>query len=121
MTVISNASPLINLARIGKLDLLHELYGDLTIPEAVWREVVVEGAGQLGADGRVSFNWRIIMAPKRLVEYVVAHELCHLKYNDHSRDFWRLLERAMPDYERRRAELAVVGPKFDLPKVPTRQ
>ena len=77
--------------------------------------------GSAGADGRVSFNWRIIMAPKRLVEYVVAHELCHLKYNDHSRDFWRLLERAMPDYERRRAELAVVGPKFDLPKVPTRQ
>jgi hypothetical protein len=41
---------LINLARIGKLDLLHDLYGELTIPEAVWREVVVEGAGQPGAD-----------------------------------------------------------------------
>ena len=50
MTVISNASPLINLARIGKLDLLHELYGDLIIPEAVWHEVVVEGASQPGAD-----------------------------------------------------------------------
>ena len=60
--------------------------------------------GSAGSNGRVSFNWRIIMAPKRLVEYVIAHELCHLKHNDHSRDFWRLLERTMPDYERRRTE-----------------
>ena len=63
---------------------------------------------------RLTFNWRIIMAPRRLVEYVVAHELCHLVHENHSRDFWRLLERAMPDYERRRVELAIIGPKFDL-------
>ena len=37
---------LINLARIGKLGLLQELYGELIIPEAVWREVVIEGTGQ---------------------------------------------------------------------------
>lgn len=70
--------------------------------------------GSAGANGRLSFNWRIVMAPRRLVEYVIAHELCHLRYPDHSRDFWRLLERAMPDYERRRVKLAIVGPKFDL-------
>ena len=57
MTVISNASPLINLARIGKLDLLHELYGDLIISEAVWHEVVVEGAGQPGADEVKAASW----------------------------------------------------------------
>jgi predicted nucleic acid-binding protein len=50
MKVVSNASALINLARIGKLDLLHELYGRLTIPEAVWQEVVIKGAGQPGSD-----------------------------------------------------------------------
>ena len=49
MKIVSNASPLINLARIGQLDLLQQLYGQLTIPEAVWHEVVVEGAGQPGA------------------------------------------------------------------------
>jgi hypothetical protein len=48
--IVSNASPLINLARTGKLDLLRELYGKLLIPEAVWQEVVVGGAGQPGAD-----------------------------------------------------------------------
>jgi hypothetical protein len=57
VSVVSNASPLINLARIGKLDLLHDLYGELTIPEAVWREVVVEGAGQPGADEVKGATW----------------------------------------------------------------
>jgi len=48
--IVSNASPLINLARIGKLDLLRELYGKLLIPEVVWHEIVIEGAGQPGSD-----------------------------------------------------------------------
>jgi hypothetical protein len=43
MSIVSNASALINLARIGKLDLLRKLYGELIVPEAVWQEVVVEG------------------------------------------------------------------------------
>lgn len=49
MSVVSNASPLINLARIGKLDLLRQLYGELFIPKAVWQEVVTDGVGQPGA------------------------------------------------------------------------
>lgn len=67
-----------------------------------------------GSSRQLVFNWRIIMAPRRLIEYVVAHELCHIVHPDHSRDFWRLLEQVMPDYERRRQVLAVQGPKFDL-------
>lgn len=50
MSMVSNASPLVNLARIGQLGLLRQLYGQLTIPEAVWHEVVVQGAGQPGAE-----------------------------------------------------------------------
>ena len=57
MSVVSNASPLINLARVGKLDLLHRLYSELTIPEAVWHEVVIEGAGQPGAEGVKAATW----------------------------------------------------------------
>lgn len=48
--------------------------------------------------GRVDFNWKIIMAPNRVVDYVVVHELCHLKQHDHSPQFWRLVESVMPDY-----------------------
>ena len=57
MSIVSNASPLINLARIGKLDLLHRLYGKLIIPEAVWHEVVVEGAGLPGAEEVKTSCW----------------------------------------------------------------
>ncbi|MBC7218325.1 MAG: hypothetical protein H5U36_09390 [Candidatus Caldatribacterium sp.] len=70
MSVVSNASALINLARIGKLDLLHKLYGELIIPEAVWQEVVVEGAGQPGADEARRASWikRCSVTNKRLVQ-----------------------------------------------------
>jgi predicted nucleic acid-binding protein len=57
MSVVSNASPLISLARIGKLDLLRQLYGELLIPEAVWHEVVIEGVGQPGANEVKVATW----------------------------------------------------------------
>ncbi|MCR4406840.1 MAG: DUF3368 domain-containing protein [Anaerolineae bacterium] len=57
MKVVSNASVLINLARIGELDLLRQLYGTLLIPEAVWQEVVVEGVGQPGAGQVEAASW----------------------------------------------------------------
>lgn len=66
--------------------------------------------GSCDADGMVRLNWRVIQAPMRLVDYVVAHELVHLKQYDHSRAFWARLGRAMPDYEARKAELRKVGP-----------
>jgi predicted metal-dependent hydrolase len=70
--------------------------------------------GSGGVSGRLRFNWRILMAPRRLIEYVVAHELCHVRHSDHSQAFWRLLSQVMPDYERRRNELEVNGLKYDF-------
>jgi len=57
MSVVSNASPLINLARIGQLDLLVQLYGELVVPEAVWREVVLKGTEQPGAKEIETAPW----------------------------------------------------------------
>lgn len=57
MIVVSDASALINLARIGELNLLHRLYSELLIPHAVWQEVVVEGAGQPGAKEARTSSW----------------------------------------------------------------
>jgi predicted metal-dependent hydrolase len=48
--------------------------------------------------GRMSFNWRLLMAPERVLEYVVWHEVCHLQVLDHSPSFWALLERYWPDW-----------------------
>ena len=74
--------------------------------------------GSGGPDGQLRFNWRIVMAPRALVEYVVAHELCHLRHSTHSPAFWRLLAQFMPDHEDRRQRLAILGPTFDASAVP---
>ena len=50
------------------------------------------------ASGRMSFNWRLLLAPERVLEYVVWHEVCHLEILDHSPRFWALLERRWPGY-----------------------
>jgi predicted metal-dependent hydrolase len=50
------------------------------------------------ADGRMSFNWRLLLAPERVLDYVVWHEVCHLEILEHSRSFWALLERHWPGY-----------------------
>ena len=54
-------------------------------------------------------NWRIVQAPMRLVDYVVVHELVHLRHRGHGRDYWHAVGRVMPDYERRREELRQRG------------
>jgi predicted metal-dependent hydrolase len=50
------------------------------------------------SSGRMSFNWRLLLAPERVLEYVVWHEVCHLEILDHSHAFWALLERRWPAY-----------------------
>ena len=64
------------------------------------------------AAGALRFNWRIIQAPRRLVEYVVAHELVHLVHADHTAAFWARLGQAMPDYEGRKEALRKLGPQL---------
>lgn len=61
--------------------------------------------GSCTAKGKLEFNWRIMMAPNRMVDYVVIHELCHLIRHDHSPEFWKEVSRSLPDYESCRAWL----------------
>ena len=51
-------------------------------------------------DGAMSFNWRLLLAPEEIVDYVVEHEVAHLEVLDHSDRFWRLLGSRCPDYRR---------------------
>jgi len=57
MIVTSNTSPIVNLATIGQLDLLQQLYGQVTIPQAVYYEIVVAGTGHPGATEVEAFDW----------------------------------------------------------------
>lgn len=55
--------------------------------------------GSCSTTGNLSYNWRIVMAPHRIVDYVVVHELCHLLEHNHSPDYWRHVERIVPDFK----------------------
>jgi predicted metal-dependent hydrolase len=50
------------------------------------------------SNGAMSFNWRLLLAPEAVLDYVIEHEVCHLEVMDHSPRFWRLLERRVPDW-----------------------
>ena len=47
----------------------------------------------------IAYDWRIIMAPDPVIDYLVIHQLCHLAYFDHSPHFWRLVGSLQPTYE----------------------
>ncbi len=61
------------------------------------------------ADGAMSFNWRLLLAPSRVLDYVVWHEICHLQVLDHSPRYWALLERWWPEYREDRDWLRLNG------------
>lgn len=64
--------------------------------------------GSLSKKGTLTLNVDLIRAPLECIEYVITHELCHLKYYDHSKKFYQLLEKVMPDWEKRKHKLEVV-------------
>ncbi|WP_338928579.1 SprT family zinc-dependent metalloprotease [Roseomonas mucosa] len=68
--------------------------------------------GSCDSRGRIRLNWRLVMAPMPLVDYVIAHEACHVLEHNHSRRFWRSLETIMPDYEDRLRRLDRMGHQF---------
>ena len=58
------------------------------------------GWGSCGQSGTILINWHLVFAPKKVLEYVVVHELAHLKIRSHGPEFWAYLETLLPDYER---------------------
>ncbi len=61
--------------------------------------------GSCTRDGHINFNWQIMLAPSSMVDYIVVHELCHLIRHDHSPEYWREVERVIPDFHDRRVWL----------------
>jgi predicted metal-dependent hydrolase len=65
--------------------------------------------GSCSSTGKLNFNWRLILAPPHVLDYVAAHEVAHLVEMNHSPDFWSTVERTLPSMERGREWLRVHG------------
>jgi predicted metal-dependent hydrolase len=71
--------------------------------------------GSCSTTGAMSFNWRLVLAPEEILDYVVWHEACHLVVMDHSPAFWSLLERHRPSYRTPQRWLRANGTALVLP------
>jgi predicted metal-dependent hydrolase len=71
--------------------------------------------GSCSTTGAMSFNWRLLLAPEPVLDYVIWHEACHLVVMDHSRRFWTLLERHRPGYRGPQRWLRANGTALVLP------
>ncbi len=61
--------------------------------------------GSCSREGNLNFSYAILFLPKELADYCIVHEICHLKEHNHSKNFWALVEAALPDYKKRRVML----------------
>ena len=81
-------------------------------------KVIVRGQrtrwGSCSGKGTVSLNWRLMMVPGALADYVVVHELCHLRHMNHSPRFWEMVGGIMPDYRHRRHRLNALQGRLAL-------
>ena len=78
-------------------------YGKITIKNQKTRY------GSCTAKGNLNFNCLIMLMPEKIIDYVIVHELCHIKEMNHSRRFWNEVESILPDYKERRKWLKLNG------------
>jgi predicted metal-dependent hydrolase len=95
--------------RAARVEIAARLDGATARAGYGYRDLAIRGQrtrwASCSADGRMSFNWRLMLAPESVLDYVVWHEVCHLEVLDHSPRFWALLERRWPRYREDRAWL----------------
>ncbi|MHB8109349.1 MAG: M48 family metallopeptidase [Syntrophorhabdaceae bacterium] len=70
--------------------------------------------GSCSWDDRLTFSYRLVMAPYPVIDYIVVHELAHVKVKNHSRTFWEYVESIMPDYRQRKNWLKENGHTLDI-------
>lgn len=76
-----------------------------------WKKISIRNPrtrwGSCSGNGNLNFSYRIIYLPEKLCDYVIVHELCHLGEFNHSKNFWALVKKTIPDYRERRRKVRV--------------
>jgi predicted metal-dependent hydrolase len=70
--------------------------------------------GSCSSKGNIYFNWRAVMAPSPVIDYIIVHEMSHLIHKNHSSKFWKSVEAILPDYKVRKKWLRDYGVRMDL-------
>jgi predicted metal-dependent hydrolase len=83
-------------------------------PRAIRTADMKTGWGSCGPRGSILINWALVLAPKAVLEYVVAHELAHVTVRTHGPEFWAHLAMMMPNYERPRGWLDIHQASLDV-------
>lgn len=82
--------------------------GDVKVKEMGYRWA------SCGKNGQLNFHWKCMMAPPRIIDYIVVHELCHLHQSNHTNAFWNEVDKVMPDYRERKHWLRRHGASLDV-------
>ncbi len=77
-----------------------------------YRSITIESTndrwGSCSSQRHLTFHWRLMLFPLKVIDYVVVHELCHLMHMNHDRSFWRLVGKIYPEYKE---AMAILGTK----------
>lgn len=84
------------------------------VPKAVRIKEQKKRWGSCTSGNELFFNWRSVMAKSSSLDYIIVHEMCHMYYKNHSKEFWELLASVLPDYETRKEWLKNYGVRMDL-------
>lgn len=80
-----------------------------TVYGFTWKKITIKNLksrwGSCSKAGNLNFSYKIVYLPKELADYLVVHELCHLGQFNHSKNFWKLVEKTIPEYEALRKQL----------------
>lgn len=67
-----------------------------------------------GANGSLNFHWKCMMAPRKIIDYIVVHELCHMHHRSHNDAFWNEVDKILPDWKDRKTWLRDNGASLDI-------
>ncbi len=89
-----------------RISLLNKRYGYTFNRVSIKNQKTIWGS--CSKKGNLNFNYKIIFLPQKLCDYIIVHELCHLKEPNHSSRFWNLVAETFPDYKKIRGDLLLL-------------